>query len=179
MKTRCYLCTYVLHNGIPPMEALSQDQAGVIGGVDDHPNRFAGLPVEFHDMSRYSFCEFCLTYLDNYYEKAWRVPGHVVTWGMDDVTMKSMLLCECGQKYIAPHHVLGARWVIQHHVKVMYFSTWAGVDAVLPMDWGMKYGKYNDCDWCEREGVAARGLGDETTGGHVLTICEDCDRSDS
>lgn len=62
MQYRCYACGIKLGKGIPPLEALSQAQADVVGNKnEDAPQRFNVLDgTKFEGMSTYSFCAFCL-----------------------------------------------------------------------------------------------------------------------
>lgn len=60
MRYSCFSCGYVFHKGMPPLEALSQGQATIVG-VDDTPTRFTpleGTPLQ--GLSTYNFCTYCL-----------------------------------------------------------------------------------------------------------------------
>jgi len=171
------MCGYLLHDGIPPLEALSQDQAAVVGGVEDHPARHDVLAsTKFEGMSTYSFCGFCLTVIRDYIDVL-ESRTHIVEWYHDEETTKPRLVCSCGEVYLAPTHPLACRWSIQHRVTHVYDIRYMDIIHRLPIDTGMEYGMYNSCDWCGMEGVAARGQGDESTGGHVLSICQTCDEN--
>jgi len=57
---RCYVCSFKLGDGIPPIEALSKDQNQYVGH-EDAPQRYDTLDgTPFEGMSTYSFCGFCL-----------------------------------------------------------------------------------------------------------------------
>lgn len=61
MQYRCYSCGLKLGDGIPPIEALSTNQAAAVGAVEDAPQRHDLLQgTKFEGMSTYSFCSFCL-----------------------------------------------------------------------------------------------------------------------
>lgn len=182
MKWRCYVCTYELGSGMPPLEALSKRQAEVVGGVNDAIERFdvfAG--TRFDGMSTYSFCEFCLLALRQFGDVPGYVPGHMMEWHlMDTETFNSKITCECHMSYIIPNgansSALGNRWAILHRIEMSRDMRSRDLLHILPIDMGMKYGKYNECDYC---GLyrASRGMGSESTGGDVLSICEACDNN--
>lgn len=68
MQFRCYMCGLVMHDGIPPLEALSAQQAAEVGApVPEGERRFHTLEgTPYEGMSVYSFCSFCLTYITEY-----------------------------------------------------------------------------------------------------------------
>lgn len=71
MKFVCYTCGFVFHHGIPPVEALSTEQAPAAGPIHEHNNRFTILEgTRFEGMSTYNFCSFCLVVITDF-PSAW------------------------------------------------------------------------------------------------------------
>lgn len=176
MQFSCYSCGYVFHHGIPPLEALSQAQASVVGGVEDAPQRFI-TQGKFEGMSRYSFCSFCLMALDDYPEainNKGSFPGHEM--GIS-IVVEDDVVCECGERdrFITDRFVRHNRWMIKHLADIFYPG------HELDIEMGMRYmarrSRYTvltQCDWCEDEKMC-REMFEPVTGEAVLAICEECD----
>ena len=59
MQFRCYRCGYVLGGGMPPLEALSIEQAAVVGEIN--LAQYAELEGTVYDgLSPANLCDFCL-----------------------------------------------------------------------------------------------------------------------
>lgn len=65
---RCYTCSLTMKDGIPPLEALSEQQIGEVGAeVPEGMRRFSVLEgTPYEGMSVYSFCAFCFTVIQDY-----------------------------------------------------------------------------------------------------------------
>ncbi len=142
MKFVCYTCGLLLRNGIPPMEALDQEQAACVGEVRDMEQRYAMLEGTLYEgMSTYQFCGFCLTMIRDYpqamFEKN-QIPGHRmhVKMYMDYAYCE----CECGdvdQVFTASNGrdpmVSYNRWVVKHGAEVLYPNrNTNGIDLFMP-----------------------------------------------
>lgn len=68
MNFRCFTCSLVMSEGLPPLEALSLIQIVEVGtDVPDSDRRFDALiGTRFEGLSVYNFCAFCFTVITEY-----------------------------------------------------------------------------------------------------------------
>lgn len=95
MQFRCYTCGFKFHDGPPPMEALTDQQMGLVAGSRTEADavRLALLGTIFDGMGAANFCDPCLlAILDN--PRAFRgEEGH------DLDQTPNAIWCECGVTY--------------------------------------------------------------------------------
>lgn len=64
MQFRCYTCAFVFHDGMPPMEALSDQQSALVTGevrTGDLDFRLLLLDTVYSGLTPANFCTPCLT----------------------------------------------------------------------------------------------------------------------
>lgn len=97
MNFRCYSCGTVFHEGLPPMEALSDQQASLVGAPRVEVTDFAAmlLGTVFEGMTPANFCDVCLLALvDN--PTSFR-PDNTRTHELEQ-TLEAVW-CRCGVTY--------------------------------------------------------------------------------
>lgn len=124
MQFRCQSCGLVFSEGLPPVEALSPQQAAVVG-VD-----YSGDPMEIlcealaGRLSVYNFCSVCVQ-LARYQEVWVDHPEHKLVHGdyIKETGGHELNRCSCGHYYDPPKEG-DWRWINramrQHYLNVYY-----------------------------------------------------------
>jgi len=85
MQFRCYLCSFLMHDGPPPISALSNTQIMGVGAseIDQVDQRMKSRVMDgtrFEGLSSGSFCAFCLTAITQYPSMGLDNSGHEMEW---------------------------------------------------------------------------------------------------
>jgi hypothetical protein len=141
MQFRCYTCKLVMHNGIPPLEALDKNQVREVGMSAPEVNYHLFDGTKFEGMSPYQFCTFCLTVYTTFPSMAieggdrhdydWK--SNTMTWREGQIAWHNVICNSCneeiirkeidpskGQSFELFDDVLRSRACILHSVKMLY-----------------------------------------------------------